>query len=303
MTSDKFVEMPCDVCGTDDAAEISCAPAYTKGQHIHVCKQCGFVYVKMRRSFEAVADTWSHEIYSTRNDKETSYSDEYTPRIPAVIARLTFVAEVVRDMLDSPDGTLCDIGAGEGVFLDIVRQPSFGLNVFGIEPSENNCRIMTGKGIDCYAGTIEAYMAQSESPVKRFDNVTIMWTLENCQSCRAMLEAAYTLLDRGGHLLVATGSRILVPFKKPLHYYLGGNLSDTHAFRFSANTLQHLLETCGFEIVYRNRYIDSDILCVVAQKVGKSINHIYPKDNYQDVLDFFERWHQETQTHYMKAIG
>ena len=48
MPSD-HTEYPCDVCGCDKAVEVPYARLYTGDQPIHICKGCGFVYVRRRR--------------------------------------------------------------------------------------------------------------------------------------------------------------------------------------------------------------------------------------------------------------
>jgi hypothetical protein len=126
-----------------------------------------------------------------------------------------------------------------------------------------------------------------------------MWTLENCLSCNAMLEGAARLLPVGGHIVVATGSRILVPFKKPLFQYFSHTPADSHCFRFSANALQAALAKAGFKTVATNRYIDNDILCVLAEKVVDTETVDVKKDNPLEVLAFFERWHHDS-VHYLK---
>ncbi len=291
MTEDDYTEFDCDLCGSADAAEITVARRYTNDQPIHVCRNCGFVYVRRRRSAERIAAAWTHEIYG----------DGYTARIPAVKARQIYVAETADVEIGLADKTLCDFGGGEGQFLDIVRDPDYGAIPFAVEPSPENCRAMAERGIECFCGNIEAYQASGEKPGRGFDIVTIMWTIENCQSCRTMMDAAYDALADGGHLVIATGSRILVPFKKPLQYYLSTNPADTHAFRFSANSLKGLFAVSGFEVTYVNRYLDTDYLVVIGRKAGHVANPQWDKDDHLAVIDFFERWDRETQGHYRDA--
>jgi len=281
-------EFPCDVCGSNRAVEIECAREYTQGWPLHVCSDCGFVYVRHRRAAQAIADSWSEELYGTH----------YTARIPAVVARQTYVAEFAHGALDLSGKRVCDIGAGEGTFLDMLRDARFGAIGFGVEPSAANGKLMASMGIPHFVGTIEAYRASPEARPESFDIATVLWTLENCQSCRYMLDAANDLLVPGGHIVVATGSRILVPFKKPLQYYLGPGDQDTHCFRFSRNSLSSVLANSGFETVKVNRDIDSDILCVVARKAPKGTLVARTRDDAQAVLDFFARWHAETKAHY-----
>lgn len=286
--SGNLTDFPCDACGSQCAAEIPSAAQYTGGWPLHVCRDCGFVYVRARRSAQAIADSWSNELYETH----------YTARIPAVVARQSFVAEFAHQAVDLNGKKVCDIGAGEGLFLDRLRAAPYGAAVFGIEPSAANGKLMMQFGIEHFVGTIEAYRASPHAKLGGFDVATILWTLENCQSCRTMLDAAWDLLAPGGALVVATGSRILVPFKKPLHYYLGPGDQDTHCFRFSRNSLASVLANSSFKVERFNRDIDSDVLCAVASKVERGTPIARAKDDPGAVLDFFARWHAETQAHY-----
>ena len=282
-------EFNCDVCGSSNATEINCLQFYSRGQPIHVCKGCGFVYVRTRRSALAIADEWSDEIFGEHI---------YTARIPAVKARQVFVAEMIATTIGTNNKSFCDIGSGEGLFLDIVRQAEYGADVFAVEPSPTLCRTLTDRSIGNFSGTIEQFTESRQNKGRQFDIVTIMWTLENCQDARRMLQAAHDILTPDGHIVVATGSRILVPFKKPLNYYIADSKSDTHCFRFSANTLRKILAEVGFFVKHVNRYMDHDVLCMIGRKSSSGDDMICDVEDYRKVIDFFERWHNETQAHY-----
>ncbi len=286
MTDDGYSEFNCDLCGSDDAEPIEVSRAYMSDGVVHVCKNCGFVYVRRRRSIQRIADAWSQEIFQKG----------YTARIPAVKARQTYVAEFLDTNVGLKGKSVCDIGGGEGQFLDIIRGADYEADVFAIEPAEQNCKLMSDAGIENFHGTIEDYIASGA--VRKFDIVTVMWTLENTQDCRGMINAAYDLLKDRGYLLIATGSRILVPFKKPLHLYLSKNPADTHCFRVSANTLQGLMAVSGFEMAEVNRYIDTDYLTMLGRKTDRSADIAWKGDDWHEVVNFFERWDKETREHY-----
>ncbi len=275
---------PCDLCGAADAVEVPHSREYTGDQPIHICRGCGFVYVRERRSSDDIAASWSDDIFGSG----------YTAKIPAVTARLTYVAELVASEVGLDGKRLCEIGAGEGEFLRLARER--GAEVFGIEPSTANCALIEAAGVASFNGTIEEYEAHGSEG--EFDVVAILWTLENCQDCRRMLGAARGLLRDGGHVVVATGSRILVPFKKPLHEYLSGKAADTHAFRFSANTLQAALALSGFDVAYVNRYLDHDVLCAIGAKAGDPGERPWEGDDFLAVWSFFERWHIDTAMYF-----
>ena len=276
---------PCDLCGEVDAFEVPHCRAYTGGQPIHICRACGFVHVKERRSAREIADAWSNEIYGTG----------YTAAVPAVTARLVYVAETLNRQVGLAGRRVCEIGAGEGHFLQLVRGPAYGADVFGVEPSPANSKRLGEAGIEHFQGTIEEF----EGAEGAFDVAAVLWTLENCHDLKAMLRGARRILKPDGTLVVATGSRILVPFKKPLQAYFSMNAADTHSFRFSAATLQGALAVSGFDTTYVNRYIDHDVLLVLGRPASGK-----PEWNGDDPLavhSFFERWHAETAVYYADA--
>ncbi len=293
MTADTFTLYPCDLCGSAELLEIPCAPHYMDGRPLHVCAECGFVQAAYRRTPEALQKMWAEEIY--RADDAKISDRTYTARIPAVVARQTFAVEFLADNVDIRGKSLCDIGAGEGQFLEMLRAPRFDMDVFGIEPSTENCAILDDLGIPNYPGTMEEYAAKSDGRI--FDVASLIWTLENCQSASGVLAAVHDVVKPGGHLVIATGSRIGMPFKKPLQYYLGPNV-DAHPFHFSANALTSLMHKAGFKVTAHNRFIDSDYLVLVGERVENGEGLAMPKDDAHDVVEFFERWHRETQTHY-----
>ena len=287
-----YQEFPCDLCGATESVEVPHSREYHQGQPIDICWNCGFVYVKRRRSAERIAEVWSDDIFG----------HAYTSAIPAVAARLTYVAEFVQAAVGLSGRSLLEVGAGEGRFLNLVRE-RYGADVFGVEPSRANGARLSADGIEHFTGTIEQYATTGASAARPADLVAILWTLENCQDCRAMLDGAYRALKPGGHVVVATGSRILVPFKKPLHTYFGHLSADTHAFRFSAKTLIGLLAVSGFEMVQTNRYIDNDVLCVVARRADRPAPLPWSGDRPLDVYTFFERWYVDTAMYYRDPVA
>ncbi len=270
----------CDICNSKKFSKINVLKKYNGNQDINVCKNCGFVYVPFRRSFDEIAKTWSNNLYG----------NTYTAKIPAIKARQVYLIDTLNDWFGLKNKTICDIGAGEGQMLEIASK-EYGAKVFGVEPSKKNITIMKKNKIECFEGTIENFYKSKKFEKKKFDIVTIAWTLENCASCYNLINIAKKLLKSKGNLVVATGSRILVPFKKPLSKYLSKVLADTHSFRFSRNTLGRLLMLNGLQISNENRFIDTDYLILSGKPTQKKLK--LPKDKYLDVINFFNRWHKE----------
>tara|TARA_R110001592_G_scaffold161973_1_gene394892 strand:+ start:38919 stop:39818 length:900 start_codon:yes stop_codon:yes gene_type:complete len=291
-------DYPCDLCGNDEMSEIACAPTYMAGRDLHVCRSCGMVQVAHRKTPDEIKAAWADEMY--RADQKTRLSDTtYTARMPAVHARQTFAMDFIDEAVSFRGKSVCDLGAGEGDFLEMIQGADYGAReVFAVEPSAANCRMLDERGIANFFGVAEEYVEQTGGREYSFDIVTIIWTLENCHSASAVMDAAWRLCKPGGHVAVATGSRILVPFKKPLQYYIGPN-ADVHPYHFSARTLEGYMAQAGFRRTHVNRFIDSDYLVMVGEKTDRTASISWEGDNATAVLGFFERWDKETRGFYM----
>jgi 2-polyprenyl-3-methyl-5-hydroxy-6-metoxy-1,4-benzoquinol methylase len=292
MAADRYREFPCDVCGETDAVEVPHCQEFLSDGTIHICRRCGLVYAKRRRGAARIAEVWSTDIFGRA----------YTAAIPAVRARLVYVAEFLAGSVGTAGKHICEIGAGEGHGLELLRDGRFGASVFGVEPSAANCGRLTSARIEHFQGTMEEYAATPESHRRLFDIVTIQWMLENCEDPRAVLDGVWRILKPDGVVLIATGSRILVPFKKPLHTYFSHLPADTHALRFSANTLRAVLAVSGFRPIGINRFIDHDVLCVIAERTDRSEAIPWRGDPYLDVYSFFERWYVDTKMYFPDPV-
>lgn len=262
----------CDLCSCSDWTPLH--------QGAVVCNNCGFVFVPERRTSAEIAAAW-----------DDIWGEGYTSEWPAVKARLYYVAEYLDQLIGLSGKTLLDIGAGEGTFLDFADEhiDGCGEGVVGLEPDAKNCLKISDRGLPWYCGTIEEY-----KPATRFDVVTLNWTLENTGDCIGVLKKARELLKPDGHICVATGSRILVPYKKPFSSYFSDNPADLHCFRWSANSLQAALIKAGFGPATMNYYAQEDWLVAVASPDEPPPECFNPNhDDPKEVLAFFERWKEQ----------
>lgn len=273
----------CDLCGVTTGTEIE--------PKVFVCDGCGFVHVKERRSPAEIAAAWS-EVYN---------SGAYDPNWPGVKARLFYVAEWLDQKYGLKGKSVLDIGAGKGVFLDYARVR--GAVTAGIEPDAGNADMVRAKGHGCFTGMIEDVAEPLTVDVGWFpesaqmDIVTILWTLENCGDCIDFLNHARNFLKDDGILVVATGSRILVPYKKPYSSYFGELSPDLHCYRWTPKSLSAAFDASFLEWVYDcspygnrgiNNWRENDVLLMVAKRADGSC--LSPKDDPKEVVDFFRSW-------------
>ena len=262
----------CDLCGSSNYTVLEVARKYIgDNEPPVVCNNCGFLYVRTRRPAKEIAEDWNN-----------LFGEGYTSEWPGVKARLFYVAEFFDQNYGWKGKRVLDIGAGEGTFLKFIQQRDAWVS--GLDPSLENCDKIERLGAKAYCQTIE-----DPVPDEKFDVVTILWTLENCQDCMRMLRFARECLKPDGQLMVATGSRILVPFKKPLSSYFSKNPADTHCFRWSAHTLRYALLIAGFGQLSYNDYDQSDWLVKIAA-IGTGMAL---RDKPLDVIDYFSRWDRE----------
>src|SRR3990172_675418 len=255
----------CDLCGETTGTEIE--------PGIVVCSGCGFVYVPERRPPQEIAAAWG-EVYR---------SGAYDPNWPGVKARLYYVAEWLDQKIGLEGKTVLDIGAGRGFFLEQVKARDG--HPVGLEPDPDNANWIRSKDIACFTGAIEDFPG-----VGQYDLVTILWTLENCGDCLAMLRFARDALAPGGHVVVATGSRIMVPFKKLYSPAFGKLAPDLHCFRWSQKTLGAAMIQAGLFKELKNDYWQNDVLLRTASRREVGDGGIKFADDAQDVIDFFRSW-------------
>ena len=255
---------PCDLCAESGGIEIE--------PGIITCGGCGFVYVPERRSAHEIANAWS-DIY--RNDS-------YDPQWNGVKARLFYAAHNLNSVTGLRGKTLLDIGAGTGDFMRYAE--ALGAKTTGLEPYAGN------RQHDLSYFTGDTTSAPWGIEQMKFDAVTINWTLENSGDCIQMLNWARERLAPDGVVQVATGSRILVPYKKPYSAYFGKLAPDLHCFRWSYNSLEHAMQQAGLRVVNVNDFEQRDELVMVAED-GEAPD--VPHDDPKKVAEYFREWKRQ----------
>ena len=272
-----------DYLGLGKFIDIPCSKKLTGGIPINILKYSGLVSVVKRRSSKKIAEEWSNNFGRNKN---------YDAKIPAVLARHTYTAETIVSKIQLKSKSLIDLGAGQGTFLNILKKKKKLKRLFGVEPSKKNCKEIKDYGIKTFNGRIEEFASTKN---EKFDVATLLWTLCNCSDPFNIIKSAHKILKKNGYIVVAEGSRILVPFKKPIQMYFSRvQKPDMHPFHFSKNSLINLLVLNKFKIVYVNQYIDSDYLLVIAKKTNKVQIRDIKLDNFKKVKLFFKDWYKNS---------
>jgi len=245
----------------------------------------GFVTSSRKMSAEDVAAYWSNVIFPDKS------IESYSANFPFAKARLTYVINTVVDFLGLDTKSKrkwCDFATGEGVLLHLIYTFYPNIEVTGTEHSLELVKQLSNKGFSVEKLTLGTFIAENVG--EESDISTLTWTLANAIDPLSCVKDIVLRTKMGGHVCIAESSRILVPFRKSLSDYLSlTNPADLHPSHLSANTLRCLMQLAGLEIVYTNRYFDSDVLLVIGKKVDYPVVPNY-FDDQKSVVSFMKKW-------------
>lgn len=255
------------------------------GDKIFVNPISGFITSQRLMAADDVAKYWSDKIFPDKSE------ESYSAYLPFAQARLFYVIQTIAQFSKINERSnlhWCDFATGEGVLLKHLRTHYPLLKICGTEHSPVLVESLKSNGFDVQIKTLG--IPTSILPKDQFDISTLTWTLANAIDPLACLRDVVQATKTGGYVCVAESSRILVPFRKSLHDYFSKTFpADLHPSNFSANTLKLLMQLAGLEIVFVNRYFDSDVLLVMGKKVDHEVE---PKffDDQKQVVDFMKEW-------------
>jgi hypothetical protein len=256
-----------------------------KDDQIFVNPITGFVTSQRKMSVEEVAAYWSDVVFPDKS------IESYSANFPFAKARLTYVTHTVADFLKldtKSKSRWCDFATGEGVLLKLISTFYPNIEVTGTEHSMEIVNQLNNEGFGVKKLTLGEFSTYDSD--KEFDISTLTWTLANAIDPVSCVKDIVLRTRMGGYVCIAESSRILVPFRKSLFDYLSlTNPADLHPSHLSANTLRCLMQLAGLEIVYTNRYFDSDVLLVIGKKVDYPV---VPKyfDDQKSVVSFMKKW-------------
>ena len=255
----------------------------------------GFVTSLRKMSVEDVAAYWSDVIFPDKS------IESYSANFPFAKARLTYVIHTVADFLKldaKSKNRWCDFATGEGVLLKLISTFYPNIEVTGTEHSMELVKRLNNEGFGVKKLTLGEFSSCNSD--EESDISTLTWTLANAIDPVSCVKDIVLRTRMGGYVCIAESSRILVPFRKSLSDYLSvTNPADLHPSHLSANTLRCLMQLAGLEIVYTNRYFDSDVLLVIGKKVDFPVVPNY-FDDQKSVVRFMKKWAEVSE--YLESL-
>jgi hypothetical protein len=276
--------------GNENATCLDFLIEWTGGQKIYVDNTVGLVRSERVMTANDVANYWSDKIFQSSDELD------YSAKNPFAKSRLLYVLLTIQDFIKKQNkstiNSICDFATGEGYFLEHCRQYAPDLKLLGTETSSELVSLLNKKGFDVK----EATLGNNQLSIST-DLGVISWTLCNCIDVIKVLMEIRNSINDNGFICVADSSRIMVPFRKSLKdYFSTWHPLDIHPFYFSYRSLVAALKISGFKLLFSNRYFDSDVICLIAQKtVLPDDNEIIEVDSSASVIDFMKNWHTQSK--------
>ncbi len=206
-----------------------------------LCQDCQTLFANPRPNSEML-----HNFYTRSASANFWINDFFKPveesrREKIFKPRAEYIAKFIGN---NKKITVCDIGAGFGLFLEELRKILPYNDYFAIEPSAAMADICKNKKINTEVKSLE----QINNMEERFDIISAFELLEHVFSPRMFLEKIYCLLKPNGYLVLTTlnnkGFDIMLLGHKSKSIY-----PPHHINFFNPYSIQILLKALNFEIV------------------------------------------------------
>jgi 2-polyprenyl-3-methyl-5-hydroxy-6-metoxy-1,4-benzoquinol methylase len=246
------------------------------------CKTCKFIHVNPIPTNKELSSLYANDYYKKIkpnyiqfNEKEIKYLD-YT---------FNEKLDTIEKLLSSKSKRVLDIGSGPGFFLR--RAKRRGWDVLGIEPALIAYNYSKKHNIP----TIQKFFYEVDiKQIGKFDAIHTFDVLEHVNDPISMLKKSYSLLKRGGIIVVEVPNdfnplqKLVQKELKKKEYWVtlssdsknSGTLVHLNYFDFS--TISNLLKRIGFKIIIKEATFPLEIFLLMGQdyiknpKIGKKIH-------------------------------
>lgn len=260
-------QIDCLNCQSHDAVAFVQATDFEKPSDtlysLQQCQKCGLVFENPRPTLEELPHFYSNENYYSyvelekkKNQKiglleqlrhylfEKTMAYYYGHKRSFLNAFFAWIGKGRFGALplDVSVGKILDIGCGDGVFLDVVRQ--YGWEPYGVEINEDAAKRANERGMSVHAGDL---LSASYEP-NQFDVIRMWSVLEHTPNPKEVLAEIFKILKEGGVLVLQVPNIRSKAFELFGSHWTGLDL-PRHLVHFSPETLEGLLDSVGFDVV------------------------------------------------------
>jgi len=230
--------MICNYCGSEESDIIA---EYTRFEKNNVlqCKNCGLVYLEIKKGKEAIESFYSSEYRRVPTLPVQSPEEHFYDKVTQNDAnnRILFIS----NYMDIKDKRILEIGSASGSLLQKLSECGC-KEAIGVELDEKYSEYARQRGFKVFTRPIEELNLKEE-----FDGVVSFHTLEHVYNPMMVIRAVNAALRPGGCFLGEVPNqndwRIQIfndEVVKRFHY------DPNHYYYYSPMILENYLKTCGF---------------------------------------------------------
>lgn len=280
-----MILVDCAICGSKRCLEIaSCAdPRGLTDQVFKVvrCLECGFHFLNPRPEIDEMGKYYPAGYYSNRRQVRTGRAGNRKRAVRWLYhsfdrwnnrknrrddERKNGIVERYH-----PEGTILDIGCGEGAFLALLPKEKWERH--GVDFSERAIEEARKQDIEnLHLGD----PSNLDLPKDYFDVITLWHVLEHVYYPMALLRKIHFLLKVGGHVILTVPNLKSMEMKLFRRHFNASWEAPRHLSHFDTKSVSVLLETAGFkidEINFRTMAPVSSLFEEVLKKTILSILH------------------------------
>jgi SAM-dependent methyltransferase/ribosomal protein S27E len=233
----EFVEISCPACESSSWKVLF----EKEGFQFVCCTECEAVFINPRPTSEMLTEFyttskcvkyWNDKIFPASEDVRRS--EIFAPRAQKIAELCSKYNAVTKVLLD--------VGAGFGTFCEEVGKLAIFDEVIAVEPSHDLAKTCRNKGLNVMEKPIEEVGLDEVSVITSFELIEHLYWPKN------FVLTCWRALHKGGLFILTT------PNIKGFDLLVLGRLSDNirgpnHLNYFNPDSLCHLLQRCGFEVV------------------------------------------------------
>jgi SAM-dependent methyltransferase len=255
----------CPLCGSANIHSVLTAKDHTvSGESFDIweCEACGARFTQDIPDADSIGRYYKSENYISHSNTREGLVNKVYHRVRNIT--LEQKRKLVQKASGLQTGSLLDIGAGTGLFVDTMRKS--GWKVTGLEPDETarakarEMNILLNHTKDLF-----------QLPAENFDVVTLWHVIEHVHAVHEYMEQVKSVLKKNGKLIIAVPNYTSADAKKYGEYWAAYDV-PRHLYHFSPGSMQALLKKHGLQLLSTHpQWFDSFYVSLLSEqyKTGK----------------------------------
>ncbi len=233
---------------------------------IYECKMCTLRFTQEAPVAEAMGPYYKSDGYISHTDSKKGFINRAYHWVRSYTIKSK--RKLIENLSKKSSGTLLDIGAGTGSFVNEMQ--AAGWQVLGMEPDES----ARSKALEKYSIILQHPTFLFELDDKRFDVITLWHVLEHIHRLQDYIQVFHRTLKDDGLLIIAVPN---YTSNDAQHYKTHWAAYDVprHLYHFSPKSMQKLMYLNGFEVIsVKPMWFDSFYVSMLSEKYERG------KDDY-----------------------